>query len=213
MTNNKTVNEVTNIIEKFPNLSVIINEGNWIVLEGILDITAQDSFQVKIEYDTTNGQFPKLFELGNKIPKKLTRHIYTQDNSCCITVPEMQAILLNQGLTLLDFIEKHAIPYFANQLYYEENGVYANGEYSHGSKGIIEFYQDILKTKDKILILKIIKHIFDGNLPSTKQNCLCKKGKKFRDCHQKAVLLLSNISKQKLFIDYKQIENYEFRKL
>ena len=201
-----TNNEITNIIEKFPNLSVIINEGNWIVLEGILNITAQDSFHIKIEYDTTHKQFPKLFELGNKIPKKLTRHIYTQDNSCCITVPEMQAILLNQGLTLLDFIEKHAIPYFANQLYYEENGVYANGEYSHGSKSIIEFYQDILKTKDKILILKIIKHIFDGDLPSTKQNCLCKKGKKFRDCHQKPVLFLSNIPKLTLHKDYKQIE-------
>jgi hypothetical protein len=83
----------------------------------------------------------------------------------------------------LKWLEKHAVPFLANHFLKDKTGHYVGEEYSHGHKGILEFYQKWWNSEDANEILlqlgKIAKKIKIGrNKP-----CFCGSGKNYKECH------------------------------
>ena len=190
--------DILAVPKSFPRLSVA-TENNEQFLKGELEIRDNDgklweTYQVEIKgsKDYPN-RFPKLFEIGNAFPKIADWHVYEEDDSCCIDVPQNELLICKDGLPVVDYISQYAIPYLANQKFRELEGYYLYGEYAHGILGRIEFYQSKLKAKNPLELLRMLGLIIDGYNPSRQAMCpFCHKSK-FRKCHRQAFRELSAI--------------------
>jgi hypothetical protein len=180
-------------------------------LKGILDIKDTSgevvgSYSIEIFYRIEFPyRFPILFEVGDAIPNIADRHKFP-NGSCCITVLPDEILKCKDGISVLSFIEKYAIPYFANQIYFTQNGKFLNGEYSHGNKGFIEFYNDFFKTTDRAKWREDVEKVRSGTTINMDRNkpCFCGSGQKFKNCHDKIYYNISRLGINQIMNDLKK---------
>lgn len=198
--------EFNSIKEQFPNLYPKLENGLWELI-GVIDVHDEngkywDSYEVKIRFPPNYPKgTPTMFEIGGKIPPEADYHV-NNDGSCCISVPAMEMIILKKGIRILDFIEKLAIPYLANQTFKRLTGKYANGEYGHGFFGTFEFYKSAFKTESMIEIMEGLMCIIKNTLPTRNNPCFCGKNKKYKHCHLETVRYLRPVSNNILIQDF-----------
>jgi hypothetical protein len=205
MKNEQFENDIKVIPSLFNKLSIVVSDGEQF-LKGELDIVDTtgklwDTYSVEIKgSDNYPKRFPKLFEVGDSFPKIVDWHVYEfDDKSCCVDVTPNEIILCKNGLQVVDYIQRFAISYLANQTFRKREGYYIYGEYSHGIFGRIEFYQSKLKAKNPVELIKMFDLIIKGYNPERTAFCpFCHKVK-FRKCHRDAFRELENI---KAFLCY-----------
>ena len=204
MKNWKFENEISEVLSKYHCFSRKVDDSGSPYLKGILDIPNDignivGSFSVEI-YPTEKFpyRFPKLFEVGNDIPREADWHKYS-DNSCCLTVEPDEILKCKNGMSIIPFIDTIAIPYFANQLYRIRTGGYLN-EYSHGEQGYIEFFTDLIKTKNQIQWCDYVKFAFGIEKKDIGRNekCFCGSGMKFKNCHNIVFDKIRQIGKENI---------------
>ena len=151
---------------------------------GELYISAGDSYDVSIEIGTYPLNFPVVYEVGERIPREVHRHTYSDTGSCCLSTQAKAQILLKTKITrLYHFIKDVVVPYFQNNSYYEINGKYNTEEYSHNSIGIVEAYRDILQTNRDRNIAQLILYHAQGNTKlRIHDTCYCGSGLSFKRC-------------------------------
>ncbi|PKR80716.1 hypothetical protein CW751_08065 [Brumimicrobium salinarum] len=174
---NQQINEV---LESFPHL-------NWdkdnLEFTGELSIAPDDSYDIQIVIGRFPIRFPLVYEVGERIPLKIDRHIYPSTGNCCLTTAAKECILLKTKIkTLHDFISLIVVPYFQNNSFYELNKKYKEGEYSHGAPGVIEGYRDILSIEKMSLIPAILKVRVSGGLLNNRNECYCGSGFTLKTC-------------------------------
>jgi hypothetical protein len=206
--------DIKEVISNFKDLKYELKNG-LSYLVGKIDIYDNSG---NIYYDTFDIEiiipknypfgFPKLFEIGDKIPKIPDRHIYTNDHSCCVCILQIAEMEARNGISIFNYIKKYVIPFFANQIYYENKKEWANGDYKHGFNGILQYYEEILETSQIEIIYSLI-NTFRNNKISRNEICFCKSGKKFKKCHLSIFDKLSNIPKERLNLDFIDIEKYK----
>lgn len=204
-------NQLDSVIKKFPNLMITELDG-VMALKGILDIkdasnVVVGSFSIEIKYRMEFPyRFPILYEVGEAIPNIADRHKY-QDGSCCITVLPDEILKCMDGISVLSYIEEYAIPYFANQIYYSQNGKYLNGEYSHGKDGFIEFYTNFFKTTDSSKWREDVERVSSGTIIKMDRNkqCFCGSGLKYKNCHDKIYYNISKLGINQITNDFKYL--------
>jgi hypothetical protein len=192
---NQQINEV---LESFPHL-------NWdkdnLEFTGELFIASNDSYDIRVVLSVYPNRFPLVFEIGERIPSKADRHVYEGLGNCCLTTAAKECILLKTKIkTLHDFISLIVVPYFQNNSFYELNKQYKEGEYSHGTPGIIQGYGDILNIEEMRLIPAILKDRVSGELLNNRSKCYCGSGFTIKTCnhglHKKSYqefMLIDNI--------------------
>lgn len=201
--------EIQSVSREFPSLSSKLNNGIW-EIQGVLPIVdgndfKHDEYEVRIIIPTNFPKvMPLLFEIGGKIKPTPEFHINT-DGSCCLTVPAKEAIILRNGLTILDFIKKHAIPFLANHTYKQRFGEYAAGEYSHGLNGIVEFYFEVFNSNNLKIVIDGLETSIFSKIPERNSLCFCGNGKKYKKCHRDSLDTLALVSKDVLIKDLKNI--------
>lgn len=142
-----------------------------------------DSYSIKIEVkEGYPNKLPLVYETSQRIPVNIDWHVFP-DGHCCIVTPPEESLICKKGITLEEFIIKHIVPYFHNQLYRELNGYFLN-ERSHGDKGIQEFFLNRFRTNDSEKISQWLLFIAKGKEPKRTENCFCDSGKKYRKCHR-----------------------------
>lgn len=198
MKNVQFENDILHLPEVFDKLS-IVEENEERFLKGSLDIIdgtgkVWEIFQVEIKgSESYPYAFPRLYETNNAFPKNTDWHVYEDEFSCCVDVPMSEKIICKNGLNVTDYIKQYAIPYFANQIYRIREGYYLYGEYSHGIKGRLEFYQSKLKAKNPVELIKMFDLIINDYNPDRRVICpFCYK-EKFRKCHRNAFMELQAI--------------------
>ena len=157
------------------------------------DFLIQDVFEIEIYVDDLdmNG-WPKVFEVGGKyrrIAEKcevpiIDLHIYPHNHACCLGLKYRD----NQRLCIEDFLDELVIPFFYRLSYTDKFGIDRArrdlwGEYSHGDKGQIEHFLEIVD---------IARHNPGRNDP-----CPCGSGKKYKKCHLGEVESLKNSLKRR----------------
>lgn len=205
-------NDINAVPDVFSKLKIVDHEGEKI-LRGQLDIiddtgTLWDTYTVEIKgsegYPT---MFPKLYEIGDSFLKIADWHVYESDKSCCVDVTPNEIILCKDGLNVVNYIKRFAIPYLANQTFRKREGYYLYGEYSHGILGRIEFYQKKLKAKKPVELLKMFDLIIKDYNPSRPTLCpFCHKTK-FRKCHRDTFRELQSV-KHYLYNDGLQLIHF-----
>lgn len=201
-------NQLSEVISVIPNLSIKHINGQ-VFLKGILDIADESlavigSFSVEIfPTEKFPYRFPKIFEVGGDIPGNADWHKYN-DNSCCLTVEQDEILKCHNGITLLDFIEKEAIPYFANQLYRIKTGRYLN-EYPHGKSGVRLFYSELFRSSNPKFWYLCCERAFGNSKTRRNDTCYCNSGIKYKKCHHVVEEKLQTIGKQKVLNDLKLI--------
>lgn len=124
---------------------------------------------------------PALYELNGRIKADADWHI-NEDGSCCIG-PWAGEMRKYQGrITLIDWLDRSVVPFLANHLYKERFGHYRSGEYSHGVKGIMEYYQE-LWSFDLPEIIKRLRQVTGVDRPAAKEKCFCGSGERYVNCH------------------------------
>lgn len=201
--------DLAEAIGKYPNLAVKNTIHGVPILKGVLDILDDTSIVVGsflIEIHPTKDypyRFPQLYEIGGDILNQADWHKYT-DGRCCITVPPDEIIQCKNGITILQFIESYAIPYFANQIYRKTYGSYKNGEYAHGTDGMFQFYENLFKSKNTSMWLDCYNYTFTGKkiLCGRNEPCLCDSGFKFKTCHLPIFDKLRVIGKEDVLLHF-----------
>lgn len=159
-------------------------------------------FSVQLIFPSTYPHgFPEMIETDGRIPKKEWRHINI-DGTCCTAVKPIQSIESKRGIRIQRFIDFFAIPFLANQIYFDKYGKYPNGDYQHGLDGIIQYYKELFQTDDSNIILNGFKLMNNINGSVRNLPCYCRSGKKLKKCHLKALETLKSIQPQCLQEDY-----------
>lgn len=207
------VTDLDRVVAKHPDLELFYKNNVPYKLQGPLEIydskgTIRGSFEVQIFIPSNYPHgFPILKEISNKIPKIADRHI-NNDGSCCVTVTQKQCIEANNGISIGVFIEKYAVPYFANQIYYVENdNKWANGDYHHGPFGQMQYYSELFKTNQLRIILAGINLALSRNAIDGNSLCFCGKDK-FKLCHKKTINEVRKIGPAQLYKDSLMVNSF-----
>jgi hypothetical protein len=172
--------QISNLLNTYKDLSYIESEN---IVTGKLFIAENDYYEVSIDLSPYPNRFPTVLEIGERIPKKADRHIYTDSGACCFTTTAKSQILLKTKIKSLEsFIKLIVIPYFENNSYFEINKKYYTDEYSHNIKGVLEGYKDILGLENEYKIITTIHDRLTSNESKYKYKCYCGKTKPLRNC-------------------------------
>lgn len=144
------------------------------VIEGKIYISENDFYKISIDLSPYPNRFPSVEEIGERIPKKADRHIYTNNGTCCFTTVAKSQILLKTKIKSLDhFVRLIVVPYLENNSYFEINKRYFTDEYSHNISGVIEGYMDILGLDNVYKIIKIIHDRITNSEAKYYSKCYC----------------------------------------
>ncbi|MEI7491299.1 MAG: SEC-C domain-containing protein [Bacteroidota bacterium] len=175
-------------MELYPRLYEPIQKDNQVLIEGTVDIIDRNktnwaTYEIRIVFpDNYPLRIPTLFEIGGQIERSPEWHV-NHDGSCCLAPPAKIYLELVDGITLKKWLEKLVIPFMANHEFKLKTGQYSDVEYSHGGKGIREFYRKWFGMDDDKLILRKVKYITGEIAFGRNDGCFCGSGKKYKNCH------------------------------
>ena len=210
MNRKKLIKDIENIKEYFPKLFYSVVEDKKLIL-GDIDICDSkgyywNTFKIAILIPETYPYgSPTLHEISEIIPRNIDRHI-SNEGVCCVDIGHELLYWSNRGISIFEFIREKVYPFLANQLYYEKEGEYANGEYMHNDLGVRQFYKDRLNLVDTEIILDFLSRILSNNLPGRNDYCLCKSGEKYKNCHYEALNFLKAVGNEQVRKDIKLFE-------
>lgn len=162
-------------------------------ISGIISINKKyNDEQIQKEYeiliDLSKSHIPYVYDCKRTI-KKFYPHMY-EDRRLCLATDMEQYIFLNENKSIHLWIKKYVEPYFFSYEYYNRYGIYPFGEYSHGFKGILEFYAEYYNLNDiqKRMVKDVLNYVF---LKKYRGHDLCPCGslKKIRNCHKDLIVL------------------------
>jgi len=140
------------------------------------------AFDVKVVLPRTYPiGVPAVFEQSSRIKADADWHI-NEDGSCC-TGPWVGEMKKYTGhAVLMDWLDRSVVPFLANHLFRERFGHYRSGEYSHGVKGILEYYHE-LWPYDLHEIIGKLRQVARVDRPGAKEKCFCGSGERYANCH------------------------------
>lgn len=179
--------EVENAVAKHqPELAVSKTE-NLIILEGIFVVSGPagpfDSYQIKA--GITGGfptEEPVVFEEGGRIPRIADRHVFPDHGNCCLGVWD-EWLLTAQDHRFETFLTGPMHDYFVSQTYYEVHGQWPFGERSHGRRGIVEAYSDLLGVAPDEKVITEYLHLLSRQIIKGHALCPCGSRRRLRNCH------------------------------
>jgi len=151
---------------------------------------------------------PLVKEVGGRIPKDF----HTNPNEAlCLGAPLEIKRKFAQTATLLGFLHECVIPFLYSFSYKKKHGVMPFGELSHGGKGILEYYYELLDIDDAFIVLRFLKLLIDDSYRGH-HDCPCESGLRLRYCHSERLLDIKKYQNADGFMhDYIQIAEYIIR--
>jgi hypothetical protein len=169
-----------------PELNVTTTK-DFIVLDGLFVVSGPqgpfDSYQVRVG---VTAEFPReaplVFEIGDRIPRVLDRHIYPKHGNCCLGVWE-EWLLTAPDHTFETFLTGLLHDYFVGQTYFDATGEWPFGERSHGDAGVLESFAELLGVENDPTIVVEHLRLLSMNEVKGHNPCPCGSGRKLRQCH------------------------------
>jgi len=175
--------------------AVYNDESKKVIIGNLTDETdflIRDVYEVEICLgDLDMNGWPKVYEIGKRhceIAQKcnvniIDLHINPEDNTCCLGIKRPES----RTLSIKSFMYERVIPFFYRLSYTDKFGIDRArkdlwGEYSHGLKGEIEHFLEIVD-------------IARQN-PGRNDPCPCGSGKKYKRCHLSQVESPENPSRR-----------------
>ena len=204
--------EARRINDHFPTLNYSEEENGQPFIHGkilLRDAANEllDSYLIKIvPADNYPLSFPKVFEVGGRIPVNVDWHVFPDGHCCLMSIPQ-ETLTCKKGITLVRFINEEVIPYFYNQKHRELYGYFLK-ERSHGNKGHIEFFQEKFNTSDLSFIVKMLLFIAKNKEPKNTDKCFCGRSSKYKKCHRTLFREFQLFGTDEIHLYIKFIQNY-----
>jgi hypothetical protein len=166
-------------------------------------ISFQDTFNLEFNFPPDYPEnLPVVKEIDNKIPNLF--HRFT-DGSLCLCTTAEQYLIFSKQPTLENYIKNLVNPYLLSWLWYQRFNEMPWGERSHGGRGLLESYQELLQISDQqCVIIFMVK--FVKNEIYQKQECPCGSGLPFKKCHRNILFQLQNyLPKGQMILDFIKI--------
>lgn len=212
LTLNKDLNEV---LEMFPKLKLFEKDKKK-TISGEIDIfdaagNYVNSFDINVAVPRNYPHgFPLLFETSNKFEHIPDRHI-NEDGSCCVCSLQESDLISQKGIAIKDYFLRYVIPYLANQLYFDSEEEWANGDYEHGAEGILQFYQELFEMEAIEEVINLLS-FFNTKKINRNDDCFCGKKEKLKRCHLQTYTTIKDLSKSRIKYDIRALK-WLFRKL
>jgi hypothetical protein len=193
--------DLIEVLEMFPKLKLFEKDKKKTVCGEIDIFDAADNYvdsftiNVAVPRNYPHG-FPLLFETGKKFEHIPDRHI-NEDGSCCVCSLQESDLIRQKGISIKEFFLKYVIPYLANQLYFDSEEVWANGDYGHGAEGILQYYQELFEMESIEEVINLLS-FFNTHKMNRNDDCFCGKKDKLKRCHLKTYNIIKNLSKRRI---------------
>ncbi len=211
------INEMQYIRRNYPKLHFSIEE-DILYLKGEFEFVAvfnkveiKDSYEVEIKFPFNYPkEIPSVKEVAGKIPKDYHTN---PDGNLCLGVETDLYLIFQNNRSIENFFEKILIHYFYRYSFIKKYNKEPFEDYSHGTKGKIEFYRKHFKTENidiiKIMLINILRKKYSKN-----KKCICGSNKKLRKCHGNRVKsIIKKVPKDIIEIDYKEVDLYGKKKV
>ncbi len=178
-------------LTQYPLMSLRPSIKNIIVFEGHIDFycecnnsePVQGRFKIRIEVNPTfPDSIPDVFEIGNKIPKSLDYHTYS-DGKLCLGSPIRLRVIIKKNPTISGFVQKCIIPHlYSCSIKLKNGGQFVAGELKHGKLGLYDDYKSIFNTDSNKQILSTLTALSNKKRIANKRSCPCGCGKRLGAC-------------------------------
>jgi len=174
-----------------PNLHLFIHTDGMAEVRGTYAILSPqgkllDRFRVSIElpHDYPRA-LPIVREVGRRIPWRQDFHV-EPDGKACVLLPDDRWRCFPEGKPFAHFLDGPVHDFFLGQSLVALGEEWPFGEWSHGPRGVLEYYQGLLETDHDGTVHRFLRILSKLNL---KQHCECPcgSGRKIRKCCQKRV--------------------------
>lgn len=140
-----------------------------------------DHYQVRIELpDDYPDALPIVFEVGERIPRIADRHI-NPDGSACVMLPDDRWRCFPPGARFRLFLDGPLHQFFLAQSLVELGESWPFGQWSHGPKGRLEYYQWLLSTTDVSIVRKTLGLLAKVDF-KPHVDCPCGSGRRAGEC-------------------------------
>ncbi|MCQ9209391.1 SEC-C domain-containing protein [Granulicatella seriolae] len=199
--------EIYYFLSKYPEFTYQVKD-NKKILEGNLHLNHEfqgvhfiNDYTIQIIFDADEAVIvPTIREISKKIVKQYS-HLYTDKSLCLSTLPELYNFFKQGGEDILvRWIDFFVIPYFFSYEYYQKYKIYPFGERSHGTLGIIEYYQEYFKVDSTDDVLNLVQYFLKCKKYRGHIQCPCGSEKKLRDCHGKEALEVMKSAEKKIIL-------------
>jgi hypothetical protein len=160
--------------------------GEGFVIKGSIDVIDADggywdTYDVSILIPAGYPlEIPILIETSKKIERHEDWH--NRDGICCLSTNAKMYSVLGKNMTLFNWLEKFAHPFLANHVFRIKTGNYANNEFDHGTKGIIQGYCEIFNFTNEFEVIERLSLICGNKKIGRNDLCFCGVGKKYKKC-------------------------------
>jgi len=177
----------------YPDLRFAAN-GDFVCIHGSFPVTFElqvlDRYSVEIQLARDHPtSLPIVREVGGRIPHHEDRHLNARDGTACVLLPDERWRIWPADAPLIDYLNGPLHSFFLAQSLVEHGDPWPFGQWSHGAVGIMEFYTELLGTKDIRVVAAYLDYLaskeIKGHWP-----CPCKSGRRLRDCHMKFLMEL-----------------------
>jgi len=198
-------------VRKYPKLKHIKEKKFGHCLYGTIDITGvngevYDSFKVKLVFiGKYPFQLPFLFDIGNRIPHSEERHI-SKSGICCVCSKREQDVRQQKGIRVLEFLNEYVIPFYANQLYFEQEKEWVNGDYKHFDEGVLQDYQELTGIEDSNAIVNCITDARKCRA-GRNESCPCGSELKYKNCHRVLYDEIKKLSNDRVLEDIETLNS------
>lgn len=200
---------------------VSIDDGK-VTLTGILFLRDRegkeiDHYRIRIVCPDNYPEVePIVFEIAGRIPKIADRHFYPIDTNACLFLIDERYKYYTSSTTIANFIQQIVEPFFLSQTHYELTGKWLFGDRRHGVYGIVDFYEEVLRTNDLNVISKFLYSLSEDKVKGH-WNCFCGSNRKMRTCHYDLVKEFRNnipkgVAQRSLRKVYEYAESLRMRK-
>lgn len=182
--------------DRYPTLHARLR-GDVAHVEGTFAALSEDAHEDRYAIDVRlppdyPRSIPSVWETAGRIERIIDRHVFPATGALCVGVPVELWINLEGDFSIENYLEKAVRPYLIGNSLFEEGQPWPFSESSHGSYGVLEFYERHLGTKDARVVgrflLDLLKGKVKGHWP-----CPCGSGRPLRRCHGEKVNVLKDV--------------------
>jgi hypothetical protein len=171
---------------RYPSLQLFIEPDGTAIVRGTFPVRSPegrvlDRYQVSIELPPDYPEsLPIVREVGGRIPWKPEFHV-NADGMACVLLPDDRWRCFPEGAPFVQFLDGPVHDFFLGQSLVALGEDWPFGQWSHGAKGVYEYYCWLLQTDDADTVLRHLWVLAKLSLKGHWE-CPCGSGEKIRRC-------------------------------
>lgn len=178
--------ERADVERAYPHLRFSVDNSR-ITIKGSIAISDDrgvlDRFFVEIQIDEPYPDLvPRVYEVGDRIPRTRDRHCYDDTGSACLFLLEERWKIWPVGSTLKSLLDGPVCNYFISQAVFERDGEWPFDEWAHGFLGQKQYYKETFGTDDPVKARKYFDYLVSKKV-KPHWPCACGSGRELRACH------------------------------